>query len=353
MKRKILACVLTLALFSGNGVFAAAPGGTPQGAVSATPEAYRFQLQGNAYDYILAEDDLASVTSRCFAVKNTRLQSGGQTTKVWDSAGVTFDPGHETSVAGLMNPATGSIRDTWTDFAPDFLDYIDYAHVWTTEAGPAGASAYSTTCGIAVLSHTEWTRNIEKIGYGGVGGDWFLRTPNSVTGGQVLLVNASAGSIGGVSFGANRSVRPCFWLHRDFFKEVRLNLDATGEAVFAVMRRSYAFEELRGLYSVEELLRMGFEPSATVAGITFRASDVSGVANADDAGAEVRVLREEDSFEETYTIEWTLQTLSGWTKENVRSYAPHAAGTETLTVVGETGTKQIDFPNAPKGIVKA
>ena len=53
-------------------------------------------------------------------------------------------------------------------------------------------------------------------------------------------------------------MRPAFYLDKDFFKTVKIDLSQTGETILDMMRQSYCVEDLTELYSEEELTEKGF-----------------------------------------------------------------------------------------------
>ncbi len=62
-------------------------------------------------------------------------------------------------------------------------------------------------------------------------------------------------------------VRPAFFLKEDFFKNVKLDsLTSAGEKVLQQLRQRYSFEDLKKLYSEDELIKAGFSKDTVKCG---------------------------------------------------------------------------------------
>ena len=68
-------------------------------------------------------------------------------------------------------------------------------------------------------------------------------------------------------------IRPVFYLNRDFFKNVAIDLNEAGDNVLAVMRKNYLIEDLSNLYDVAVLREKGFE---SIFDLTVKLTDENG-----------------------------------------------------------------------------
>lgn len=148
-------------------------------------------------------------------------------------------------------------------------EHIDYNHTWWTEKGLTDgdcAEDYSFTAGISLLSVSEadlyygvygWQPNGEK-------GGWWLRTQK----GNSSKIDDNIFAMGGEN-DTNRgnadealcteekNIRPAFYLDKDFFKEVKLDVSKTGKNVGKALKTAYTSDELGDLYTSDELIALG------------------------------------------------------------------------------------------------
>lgn len=157
-------------------------------------------------------------------------------------------------------------------------DYIQKDHLWRIEAGaPADGSRksdYSVSAPLSLLSTTEYKKYSDKIGRMddfakqiAKSGAWVLRTPVGDWGGaqhvQVITtdnVGAQYATTSGwdVDY-AGLTYRPVFYLSKDFFSSVKIDLQKAGENVRKQLRNVYTAEEL-SIYSeaeIKNILGMG------------------------------------------------------------------------------------------------
>lgn len=216
--------------------------------------------------------------------------------KFYNEAGAHFNANDKESVAdalnhehiGETNPNGDNYlkASTLQTLDEKIVSYIDMEHLWRTEpdhfyeAGSTTSNCYETTCGVALLSYSELLKYKDKIGYGIMGNNstdfgtdgtmWKLRTTadyasQSVVGLGVAMTSKDnkEGYVGKVGNGGyNFWIRPCFWLNNDFFKNVKLNLTHTGAEVKKALKNNYTYEDLKGIYSADELTQIGLAPTS-------------------------------------------------------------------------------------------
>ena len=102
-----------------------------------------------------------------------------------------------------------------------------------------------------------------NLNFGDIEKAYYLRDTNNWGGDSalaVLRVGSNAVGCTYVGVGAQKAglLRPAFYLDKDFFKTVKIDLSQTGETILDMMRQSYCVEDLTELYSEEELTEKGF-----------------------------------------------------------------------------------------------
>ena len=164
------------------------------------------------------------------------------------------------------------------------VKYIDMNHLWKTEPdrkyadNSTDSGCYETNCGVALLSYSELLKYKDKIGYGimlenstdysGVDSRWRLRTTADYASTSMCNLGIGTGTSSNLGFpeqtpnGGDNWIRPCFWLNNDFFKNVKLNLTYTGAEVKKALKNNYTYEDLKGIYSADELKQIGLAPTS-------------------------------------------------------------------------------------------
>lgn len=227
---------------------------------------------------------------------DTRFYGADGTVKYYTKAGAHFNADDKKSVANALNyEHIGKENPSGNDYLKastiqtldkKIVKYIDVNHLWKTEpdrfyqTGSTASGCYETTCGVALLSYSELLKYKDKIGYGIMGNNstdfgtagtmWKLRTTadyasQSVVGLGVAMTSKDnkEGYVGKVGNGGyNFWIRPCFWLNNDFFKNVKLNLTHTGAEVKKALKNNYTYEDLKGIYSADELTQIGLAPTS-------------------------------------------------------------------------------------------
>jgi len=201
---------------------------------------------------------------------------------------------------GSEPDATGTIV---TDDSYDKLDTVikDYivSHDWEVEGNNQGnndqyhlttatKNDYKVHCKIALPSISEYINYWDKIGYSSVqylkkgnlsaNSMVMFRTPfyNGMTPFYYFFEKNGDTSQCTTTIDANSSYaqyyfRPCFYVSRDYFKNVRI--ENPGEEVIKMLKKDYTYNELLGIYTAEELAAWGITggveaSDATITGTT-------------------------------------------------------------------------------------
>lgn len=153
------------------------------------------------------------------------------------------------------------------------IEHIIMDHEWVTEPAndltcgnnPNGerypTEEYKFQAGVVLLSQTEYTEYITKFGCkDGISSSeswaWILRSTTSNDKYSNLYVRFEDGQHGmttteGVS--ASNLIRPAFYLDRSFFTTQKVDLSSLGSNVRAMLNEEYSRDELKAIYSEEEL----------------------------------------------------------------------------------------------------
>ena len=198
--------------------------------------------------------------------------------KVFDSNNYAkFDPEREGNIGKFLNGEFLTSGGAGRVFPDGVKEHIDFDHIWYTEAGLSGGDCpedYSFTAGISLLSQSEAVKYRSKYGWQPGGSDvitpWWGRTQRGVGGeaDNILVMMGSNDSGYGNMWNKHCSqsyfVRPTFYLDEDFFGKVKCDVQSTGDAVKKIISEKYTIGELEELYSVEELVSLGFDIKSTV-----------------------------------------------------------------------------------------
>ena len=210
-----------------------------------------------------------------------------------------FDPEDPGNIAYFLNNEflTEGCKDSFTNrvykLPDEVIAHIDKNHIWETEAGRAAGNCperYSVKAGVALLSQEEYLKYQAKIGmtdefdnlvdapkYTG----WWTRT-GAATAEMICIrpVTGTAKTYGWTSNDAGLNLRPAFWVDKDFFKDVKIDLTTVGENVKQEIKKYYSIDELKVLYP-ESLIYdyLGFTPEVFIGNAEFLEDDISGKLN--------------------------------------------------------------------------
>ena len=222
-----------------------------------TPDENIFRISGRSDEFIMLDSSDSDVFVLCKQSYGKRPYSSANKQK--------FDPNDDTNVAYYLN------NDFLGESSPlpsEIIKYVEFDHVWQTEAGLASADCpqdYEVKCGISLLSQTEWLKYYKRFGLkDDIQPDgWWLRTGRGLSGSYYdVMVSCLSGSLIGQTFGqkssisSSYSIRPAFYLKKDFFKSVKL--DYVGSSVAEMIGDSFSEKDFEGLgYTDSELRKIG------------------------------------------------------------------------------------------------
>ena len=188
-----------------------------------------------------------------------------------------FDPESDGNIGKFLNGEFLTAGGGNRVLPSEICQHIDFEHVWNTEAGMSNGDCpedYSFTAGISLLSQSEAVKYHGKYGWQPDGNDvitpWWSRTQRGVGGDtdNILVMMGSndsgKGNMWNKSCTQSFFIRPAFYLDEDFFKEVKCDILKTGDNIKRLMAEKYTISELEGLYSIEELIAIGFNIKSTV-----------------------------------------------------------------------------------------
>lgn len=186
---------------------------------------------------------------------------------------VYFDASDKTSMAYAMN--TTFLNDGFGEgtLPEDVVKYIDFDHMWACESAPLSRNEkvhedYAFKAGVTLLSFTEVEKykNIlatvdNLLGYTRTTTNY--RNENNEKE-YINYINWRDGYTGTWTnlwdtVGAKSYVKPVFYLGKDFFKEVKLDLDTVGDKALEMLNGVYTVEDLKSLYGVSDLEAKGFK----------------------------------------------------------------------------------------------
>ncbi len=258
------------------------------GFMEETPDKYRFTIDGRGFVLLDTFDNDKST----YYVTTTEAYGDMQTLAV-ESGDFEVPTGKQINYDAYKSDAflNGDFLTNGNNFSvlsddsttyyklpQGIIDHINKDHVWWRFANSAMQSekgvspTYKT--GVSLLSWTDFMTYADKLGvmdvfsdsnlnFGDIEKAYYLRDTNNWGGDSalaVLRVGSNAVGCTYVGVGAQKAglLRPAFYLDKDFFKTVKIDLSQTGEAILDMMRESYCVEDLIELYSEEELTEKGF-----------------------------------------------------------------------------------------------
>ncbi|MDD6483629.1 MAG: hypothetical protein PUF72_03520 [Clostridiales bacterium] len=253
----------------------------PAGTIDTTAASDKFTVDGK--EFVLLDtfdnDESTYYVTTTDAYGDMQLKTDG---KWWTLSGkeINYDA---YSVTGFLNvdfltngnnfTELGNDTTTYYKLPQGIIDNINQNHVWwrfvnETKKGEGVKSTYQA--GVSFLSWTDFTTYAGKLGVKdgcfnssvANADTYFLRDTNNWRGDNALALFCTTDNQckhWGQYVRQYGLVRPAFYLKKDFFKNTKLDLNATGENVLAVMRDNYYIEDLLHLYSMQELCEKGFD----------------------------------------------------------------------------------------------
>lgn len=257
---------------------------------------YKFKYNGLTFTIV---DTLNNDKSTFFIAPNDDYGRIGMTIS-------DFDPNNAKSMAYTMN--TTFVKDgLGSNALPDeLLKYIDFDHMWVCDAAPLSINekvheSYAFKAGVTLLSFTEIEKYKDALattdnlkGYSRTASnynnekddtDYAFNIQQNDSGVNTNIWNLN---------GTYNYVKPVFYLGKDFFKEVKIDLDSVGTKALEMLGKVYTIEDLKGLYSEELLEAKGFkynyELSASFSGKNGGEALLSGKITSNVAGEHSRIL---------------------------------------------------------------
>ena len=252
----ILACIPTIAFSAAQDRISAPVPGFHM----TVPVDYTFKISGDEKEWVLLD---VAANGDCFILANDYYG----TYQFDPDLTAKFDPEDENNIAYFLNNAfltVGNTADGKIMKIPDAMQqYIDKNREWPTEAG-RGTSVipkdYSVKAGVAILSQTEWIKYTPKFTDNLGSSTWgsWLRTARGkgVQQDAYMLCAQTAGAYGttnAASADKYELVRPCFYLKKDFFSNVKLDVTSIGLAVNTMLKKNFTTGDLQKLYQKNEL----------------------------------------------------------------------------------------------------
>lgn len=249
-----------------------------------TPDENRFTIEGSTRPYVLLDrydDEDSAFYILADYITTPRLQHESDPQRI--------NPQDEESIGYWLN---NNYAKTGYEIAgvnkepleADIYNYVDKNHKWWVEAGIDGVDGddtedYYYTAGIGMPTQTETMKYIDRFGWNVASehGNWFVNwqtaTGSEDTGQYVVVDNFPIESVDKIyNAGEHKSVgmtpsllpqdkwyyvRPSFYLNRDFFTNVRLNVGSVGKNIKKMLKAVYTPAELAVIYSEEEIKALG------------------------------------------------------------------------------------------------
>lgn len=232
----------------------------PSTARAKAPIGNLFQLKGQSEKYILLDN-----TDEGYFVMTEKIL----TTRAFsvDGEPVAFDPENENSIAYWLN------KDFLeAGFLPDAIISNLVERDYKTEGGGSKVSFskdYTSSCKVVLLSQTEWSKYNDKFGYADDTSSafWALRSARALTGNPLIAATGApnAGLTVEGKWTSLLGVRVAFFLKKDFFEKVSINVDGTGDNVLSIIRNEAEKESLNQMYNAVEMFALTEDNIAPVA----------------------------------------------------------------------------------------
>lgn len=179
------------------------------------------------------------------------------------------------------NTPTNVANKAGCTIIPEEIRPYVQTHTWWQEQAPiyegtnvVGTSdAFSVECKYNLLSITEYVANKKYISVTQSGDSKVTDDTNPWARGQVTMTRTpgrganrrysvinGAGNIDAKPCDTfyKAKIRPCFYLSKDFFRNVKMNVAELGDDVKQIIVRDVALDDAKNLYTVDELLAIGY-----------------------------------------------------------------------------------------------
>lgn len=224
---------------------------------------YKFKVGDKSFTLV---DSFNNDKSTFFVVPNDSYGKAGM-------AHPYFDPQDKTSMAYTMNTTFVNEGLGSLTLPDEVVEYIDYDHMWACEAAPLSLNeqvheSYAFKAGVTLLSFTEIEKyknilaTVDNLGgYSRTPAEYINTDKDKAYIQNIKWNDQQTGVWTNVwdTIGAKNEVLPVFYIGKDFFKEVKLDLDTVGDKALEMLINVYTVEDLKSLYGVSDLEAKGFK----------------------------------------------------------------------------------------------
>ncbi len=297
-----------------------------------TPDENVFQIEGEDTGYALL-DVTEDSESKYFVIP---LEYYGN--RVYDpDKTLKYDDTDENNIAYFMKHEFLETGNNGKKLSQTILDYVDYNHVWPTEAAGAQSNCpegYDVVGGVVIPSQTEWYAYLDKFGIRDNPTDeqgfWF-RTGRKDTADVILGCPNDPDKIGQSYFydpSTTLGIRPVFYLNDRFFREVKLDVAGTGKNVRKHLSSTLTHDELLAAgYSESEIIMLSYGEDIQ---ITLHEPELGDIFVPGAAKFDVSILLSGKKAQR-YVIEYRVQE-TGKTGRKEVDVQPLAKTTQTISV---------------------
>lgn len=279
MRKLLILLVCAIICFQSMQVMAAQPLGTLECLESSNPD-YIFSLKGSGKRFLLL-DILDDPEGKFFLMGIDYYGQGAfdefskQRLDVEQVGNAAYKLNNLLIGDGIANNFTKKAYN----IPDEVVDYIDFNHVWQTKgSGNSKGNAkndYTTVCGVNLLSQDEFVKYQSRIGtYDNLfekkdspnGSGWWLRDGDS-SGINMLAVRKGEKPWIGVwaANDTNLLYRPVFYVSRDFFGKVPIDLKSAGKNIKEIFKTYYTVGELAKMYKETDIYNyLDYKPNITV-----------------------------------------------------------------------------------------
>lgn len=236
-----------------------------------TPDRYLFTVDGMRYIMLdVTENDSSKFLVMTDKTVGTRAYSARKSNLFNDMAAfLNNKKSVETAAASKWTtpPPTDSTADytdtgyknnaSYTQLSEVVYENINFNHIWKIEERYVARAEGERImkAGIVLPAVTELKKYSQRVGLYDENGYW-LRTPSSTGSGGAFCTKATAEDVGKTfeaGYDAKLGIRPMFYLDKSFFKDAKIPVADLGSEVIKDIKKAYSKNELKGIYSEEEL----------------------------------------------------------------------------------------------------
>ena len=269
----------------------------PEGYNITTPPEYIFRIPGYNNQFILLDDFGSSNADRYIMCKDYYGMH------VYDSQERQKFDVSSNDLASFLNSDFLTKGASGIKLPQPIIDYINFQHVWVTEGGSTKGNCpntYESTLGVGIISAYEYKNYCSRFGVSDPEGyskgsrfTWWTRSGVNDSSGLQLVININeekdtVGRLTSWSCSGTTLLRPTFYLKADFFKRVKIDAFTAGDAVLDMLNRDLTENELKSLYTENEILIIKRRDSSAKAEISIE-NDINTVISRADGAIKVNV----------------------------------------------------------------